>query len=275
MSSDGVCRECNRPLCQGQCACPGLSHDRPCKGCKSTPLERWTPDACDIVADMRARATPEGREAQRLAYREEAQARAMATENRTEWGETAAPVERLGVPHLTVRAARKPDVRGPVAAALHWFNVERGAKPAVALCGSTGIGKSVAAAHVLMKYGTLRPWWKNQPSGQSKPSALWVYAPQLQSLTMLRDDDDRLIEASLRCDFLVLDEVASEMADAGGRAFRALVAKRLDSGRLTVFTTNMSAEAFSEAMGVHVGSRLRAVASIPKFTSQDSRRGKS
>lgn len=267
-----ACFLCQRSGCQGQCNCPGLTYDKPCEGCKKTPLHLWTLDVCDIVKDMRERLSPGGREAQQARYALEARTRAGQADVEPAWAECAAPVERLGVPHASVAAARRPSDTKAFTETRHWLYDLRQKTPALLLSGITGAGKTVAAAWACMRWGQMRPWWRNQPSGAPNRSAVcWIYSSTVQGLTMLRPVDDALLAAALGCELLVLDELGLEKGAAGDLAFRTLLSRRLDSGLPLIITTNLAGEAFAGVVGANVVSRLKANAYAPKLGTESKR----
>lgn len=242
-----VCPECRRYSCRGQCGCG-------CQGCRKTPLEDWDSGACDVIREMRAGRTPEGLEAQRKAYRD---AIAGVNASRSSWGECAAQVERAGCPHLTAAAARKPEQRRVLDGAKRWWTDAKARTPLMLLTDETGTGKSVAAAHVAMKFAESRQWWVSQPSGAMASPLVWMVGDELATRALLSDDDYALIQRAERAEFLVIDEVGCSGAKAGLLALGQLIARRADSGRLTVVTTNAAGVELAQALGAHVVDRLK------------------
>jgi len=228
----------------------------------------WSPDCCDVIRDMRERATPEGREAQRKAYLDGVSSRDTG---RVTWGECVSQVERVGCPHHVLSVARRPEARLTSEGAKHWWNVARGGKPTLLLSGDTGTGKSVAAAWCAIKYAEARKWWVNQPSGPAKATLVWIPADNLARLSLLRDEDEALLEQAGACEFLVVDELGALGGKAGLLALAQLLARRIDSGKPLVITTNTSGEELQVALGRHVVDRLKT-AHIVKSAEKSMRR---
>lgn len=257
------CLDCGIAGCKGQCDCP-------CNGCKTTPINIWVqPQHCDIVKEFRALREPGGRERARAAYHQQvADAR---NQRKPSWAECGKAVRRLGVPSVTMDAASRPRDSAAKDEAHFWLKEARSKSPGLVFCGSTGVGKSVAAAWLCMRWGEMRPWWKDQPSGPNRQGACWIYCPTIQALTMLRDEDSALLHEATRCELLVLDEVTLEMATAGGAAFKSLVARRLDSGLPFIITTNLSQTSLATALGDNIKNRLLASAYMPKLDAESKR----
>lgn len=242
-----TCPECKRVGCRGQCGCP-------CRSCKETPVASWTSSDCDVIRDMRRRQTPEGREEVREEYRAQLAGRSI---ERVSWGECVAQVERSGCPHETVRAARAPQPWPAMASAKDWWSRVRGAKPTILFSGGTGVGKSVAAAHLCAKFAEARKWWTSAATGSSNMPLVWFDAGELARQALLRDVDQYLIQRAEVAEMLVVDELGVSGAKSGLLALGQLLARRIDSGRLTIITTNASGETLKEPLGAHVVDRMK------------------
>ena len=260
------CPLCTRMGCRGQCSCS-------CNGCKTTPPDAWTSDSCNVLADIRERATPEGREAQRKRYIEECNSRKV---DRVTWGQCVYQIERAGVPHETCAAAKEPKPYRRLECPKHWWFEKRRSHPTLLLADDTGVGKSVAAAHVAMKFAQLRRWWVNQPSGAvSHEAFVWFDAAQLATHALLTDEDQALIAAAERCEMLVIDEVPAAGQAAGLQALARVIAHRIDSGRLMVLTTNANGLQIKNALGPHVVDRMKRAWAVTKKSGEQSKRGES
>ena len=242
-----TCPECRRFGCRGQCGCP-------CKGCKTTPVEGWSSNNCDVVSDMRERATDEGRAAQRKRYSD---ALAGRDEAAVSWGECVAQVERVGCPHHILTTARKPEPRFSLDGAKLWWGKHRGSKPALLLSSVTGRGKTVAAAHLAIKFAEQRKWWVGQPSGPMRAPLVWVDADVIARLSLIPDNTEELLERAGGCEFLIVDEVPAQGGKAGLLALGQLIARRIDSGKPMIVTTNADGATLREALGAHVVDRLK------------------
>jgi hypothetical protein len=254
-----VCPECNRYSCRGQCGCS-------CKGCKSTPLEAWSRDACDVIREMRERSTPEGREAWLKRYRG-----SIGDAPQVTWGQCVSQVERTGCPHEILTVARKPESRLALEGAKDWWSNRRSTHPTMLLSGMTGRGKTVAAAHVAIKFAEARKWWLGAPSGPSRPALVWLTADLIARKALLDDNDEAVLERAGACEFLVVDEVPATGAKAGLLALGQLIARRIDSGKPMVVTTNADGPTLREPLGAHVVDRFKR-AFIVKDDSKRSMR---
>lgn len=242
-----TCPNCQRFGCKGQCGCP-------CASCKQMPLDAWEAGCCDVIRDMRERATPEGRARQRQEYQE---ALAGRSTGQVTWGECVSQVERVGAPHFTLTVSRKPQSNAALEGAKQWWNRTRSAKPTLLLSGTTGSGKSVAAGWVAIKFAEARKWWVGQPSGPMPTSLVWLDAEEVTRLNLLMDDDERLVERAGAAEFLVIDDLGALGGKAGLLAMSQLIARRVDSGRPLVVTTNTSGAELAVALGKHVVDRMR------------------
>ncbi len=258
------CPECARPGCRGQCGCV-------CEGCKSTPVDAWVPECCEVIRDIRERSTPEGAAAQRARYLEEARGRKG---DRVTWGQCAFQIERAGAPHESVAAAKEPKSNRVLEFSKHWWSEKRRSHPALVLADDTGVGKTVAAAHLAMKFAQVRRWWVNQPSGGAPREAfVWLKADELASHALLTDEDQANIAAAEKCELLVIDEVPVIGQAAGLQAVARVLAHRLDSGRLMILTTNATGLQFKTALGPHVVDRMKNAWVMTKKSGEPSKRG--
>lgn len=171
----------------------------------------------------------------------------------------------------TAAAARKHHPTAALDAAKHWYRTERSARNALVLLGKTGVGKSVAAAWCVMEWGSERPWWRGNPGGPLKPAVVWLYVPPVQALTLVLEENQRALDNALAAELLVLDEVVLEAGKAGAAAVRTLIARRLDSGRPVVLTTNLDAAQLREALGSNISDRLRQCGRFPRLPAESMR----
>lgn len=255
-----TCPECRRFGCRGQCGCS-------CASCKATAVSAWEPGACDIIRDMRSRATAEGRATWLKGYRDELAGRSV---EQVTWGECVAQVERVGVPHLTLTFARRPEANPALEGAKSWWNRTRAAKPSLLLSGSSGSGKSVAAAWCAIKYAEARRWWLGQPSGPLPNALVWLDAEEVTRLNLLRDEDESLVDRAGSADLLIVDDLGALGGKAGLLAMSQLLARRMDSGKPLVVTTNTSGAELSVALGRHVVDRLK-LAHVVKLDEKSRR----
>lgn len=247
----GTCPECKRVGCRGQCECP-------CPACQRGLKERIEGEAmpyCDVLREAQE-------SAETRAARQREAAQAAKAHAPPEWRECVGQVERLGCPHEVARWVRKPNPTAAMSAAKAWWGQRSDAKGRrhLLLLGSSGVGKSVAAAYVLAKWGEMRPWWRGRPTGSPDRPVLWLSAPEVARLTLLRPEDELLLRDAASAEALVVDDLDLEGGAAGMRALASLLAARLDSMRLTVLTGNVPVAKVRDAYGNHVADRLNAAA---------------
>lgn len=266
-NGQATCPDCRRFGCKGQCGCTFGPGGKPCVGC-SQPLDEFRFEDCEHARASRARSAPGGREAAHRAYREEL---VGAGESRVSWGECIAQVERVGCPHVTAAAARKPEAKGAILGAKHWWSEVRTRQPLLVLSSATGTGKSVAAAHLASKYAELRKWWVAQASGVMQSPLVWMQADEVARLALIPDATQAFLERAQRSELLVVDELSPAGAKAGLLALGELLRSRADSGRLTIVTTNATS-AELEPLGAHVVDRLKRAHVVR--VREESMRGK-
>jgi len=219
---------------------------------------------------MRERSTPEGRAAQRKSYSDQLAGRSVAG---VTWGECVAQVERVGCPHGVVAVARKPEARPALEGARTWWNVQRSGKPVALFTGGTGSGKTVAAAWLAIKFADSRKWWSGAPTGPEKHPLVWLEAESIARLSLLRDEDEALIERCGAAEFLIVDELPLAGGKAGLLALTQLLSRRIDSRKPLVITTNVAkSDEFREPLGAHFADRLMTAFVVR--SGKDSYRGR-
>lgn len=236
------CPLCFRFGCRGQCDCY-------CRSCQRGLEERREGEAipfCDVLRELRE--TKEQR-AERV-KREASQQSLTPT-----WGECIARVERLGVPHATAKAARAPQLTKALEAAKGWWRTKQD-KPFLGLWGPPGLGKSVAAAYLAAKWGESAPWWKDLATGANTRTVVWLNAPELGRLTLLKEQEEALLADARRAHLLVVDDVELEGGQAGLRALGQLLSARADSLKATVLTGNLVPKRLRDIYGSHLADRL-------------------
>lgn len=253
------CPLCTRFGCKGQCECT-------CDACARGLKERLEGEAipfCDII--RRAKMSPEERAA---AHRAD-EAKKQGGEP---WGECIAQVERLGVPHLTARAAKKPLPNASIAGVKHW-ETKRAERPFLVLLGGPGVGKSVAAAYAMARWGEARPWWRDRATGSNPRPVVWLSAPEVGRLPFLRENDEGYLREARVAELLVVDDLEAEGGPGGIRALASLLQHRADNARPTVITGNLETDALRRTYGDHLADRMRRCAMAPGVSGK-SLRGK-
>lgn len=125
------------------------------------------------------------------------------------------------------------------------------------LLGTTGIGKSVAAAYAA-RWCLYEFRLSEQPSGSAREWARWFTGAELGRLYTHDRDDRRDWEKLKTCGVLVLDDLGTEAADARvGEALWELVDARTGNRRPTIISANLKAAEFKARYGDRVADRLR------------------
>jgi DNA replication protein DnaC len=170
-------------------------------------------------------------------------------------------------------------------AAMRAWTGKHDVRPVLVLAGTTGVGKSVAAAWaVANRVSYQRPEdpenpWASSSTNWSENCSRWYNARKLCNLFDARFGD-QLGEQEMvaRCELLVLDDVGTEL-DAGkmGAILCELIEDRKRDARYmrTVVTTNLGTQAFRERYAdPRLASRLEGHASSIVDAGPDLRRGR-
>lgn len=259
MAGRTSCPCCGRIGCRGECECP-------CENCGPTR----PPGNCTALAELRHLQTPEGREAERAAYR----AQAAAAPLRPDWGECISQTQRIGATAAACSFARKPDNNRSLIAAKDWWLGGKIKRPMLALMGNVGIGKTVAAVWICAKLGSEMPWWRDRSGAAKLSPVVWVAAAELQALTMLRAEDQAMVDRAHRAGLLVVDDASSDHANAGHQTLCALLCARMDSMRPTVLTTNVARNQSASVFGSHFADRLAQFGVVPALEAKSLRSGR-
>ncbi len=199
-------------------------------------------------------------------------------ENAASWRAGEADVRRRlvfqGAPaHLVSRVLDGPlEETPPMLYAREW---ERTGKPLLALLGGTQIGKTTAAVWLMSRRSRVDriavPGDRDESGGP-----LWtnlrrfiggriVLADALAgSKAPWQSDQYRDFERLISCEFLVIDDLGSEIAEVSG-ALTKLVQLRLGANpapRPTVITSNRSEHEFRETYGERIHARLTGLACL-------------
>lgn len=165
-------------------------------------------------------------------------------------------LERAGVPNRAANTmAGLRDTPALILARAWWAST----KPWLVMLGSTGVGKSVAAA------------WCVRQAVEARQSALWVSAAEFATKAGGFDGQP----FASRCkgvDVLVVDDIGTEHQTDWARAVRDEVLMfRHEAELRTVLTSNLDGKAFSERLGVRMADRLRAACMSKAFAGPSLR----
>lgn len=171
-------------------------------------------------------------------------------------------LRRCGVPPAVLAAMRSPKfdpTREAAAGTREWASTPRAERRAcLVLTGSTGTGKSVAAAWTSARFAAQRRWWQGQPSGATPRAAFcWLHAPQVTTEAgFLSDDVEARFSAAVGAELLVVDELEVTGGKVGLLKLASLLTQRFDGSKWTIVTTNAGAAQLAEGLGSHVADRL-------------------
>lgn len=127
------------------------------------------------------------------------------------------------------------------------------------LAGDTGVGKTVAAATVLLE--AVARWDGGQAFDASR--GRFVKADDLCRMGYYDDETARRIQRLSDVPWLVLDDLGAELVTQPWIAtLQTIVDRRHEARRRTVLTANLSAERFREQYGRRVVDRIRGDGAI-------------
>lgn len=165
-------------------------------------------------------------------------------------------VNKLGIPPLPLSALAKLDRTPVVEGVEKWLD---GEAPWLVLGGSTGAGKSVAAAHVLTravargKSGA----WRDAPGFAT---AVGGFSGQSEA------------EHLKHVDVMVLDDLGTEhLSPFVASVFFEVLAARHENGNRTVLTHNLSREDLRKRLGPRLADRVSSSCTYIQCTGQSLR----
>lgn len=173
-------------------------------------------------------------------------------------------LRRCGVPPAVLAAVRSSKfdaTREAAAGTREWASTPRAERrPFLVLTGSTGTGKSVAAAWTSARFAAQRRWWQGQPSGSTPRSAFcWLHGPTVTTEAgFLADDVEARFQAAVGAELLVVDELEVTGGKVGLLKLASLLTQRFDGSKWTIVTTNAGPAQLAEGYGSHVADRLNS-----------------
>lgn len=167
-------------------------------------------------------------------------------------------VNGFGIPDLHLAAIRA----GSLLATLALEAVAANLAAILLLAGGVGIGKTLAAAWGLHRWGMDEKNWDPEPYGKFlRGQGLFITAGRYLELDRYNREHAEEMELVRRARFLVLDDVGVEALDEKGfgpARIDSLVDERYcDRGVTTIVTTNLSQKTFKARYGARVMDRLR------------------
>lgn len=177
---------------------------------------------------------------------------------------------KAGVPYDAISTLKgKPDDTDALRAAERFCN--DGAARTLVLLGDKGVGKTVAAAHVVVR--VCENWqWNNQATGQDTRPVYWVEGPTLTRISSFADADKEQIALYRGCRLLVLEELGRETTKHGVDLVTEILIHRHEHKRRTVVTSNQGWDAFRERYGAAVADRFKSHGIIPNLATNKSQR---
>lgn len=236
-----------------------------CECCKR-PVED-----CRVMMELRLMRTPEGRKQLREEYYAELRA-ALLRKERTQgldFGAVRHKLQQAGCPFDAIAALSKPNST-PAMDAAQRFTRERGAR-FLLLLGTVGVGKTVAATHVL-EHLCRTFAWDSQPSGAPLfEPAVFVPARFITGLSAFTEADKDTMRRMERAVVLVVDDMGDEGTDFGRGRLVDLLLERHSRGRRTVITSNLTPDGFKARYGEALADRIRSSGMVPALTGKSLR----
>jgi DNA replication protein DnaC len=206
--------------------------------------------------------------------REEYRALLAARQAEIDGGGTAADLRSRALKalippkELNWALAAKPTMA--LEAARRWISDT--SSPYLALLGPPGTGKSVAAAIVLL--GRLREsTWNGDATGIERWPVMWVQAGELTRVSAFGDSHTDWLKAMRGAELLCLDDLGDEATELGKAQLVDVVLARHRTGRRTIVTSNLRADAIRKRYGDALVDRIRE-GMAPDLTGEKSMRGR-
>lgn len=177
-------------------------------------------------------------------------------------------LEQLGVP-LDVRRSLRGTHETLALTAAGAFVAERHAR-FLLLLGDRGVGKSVAAGHVLREFSREHRW-DAMATGTPQP-AVWLQASALTRVTAWDRADQELLRSVERAQLLVLDDLGDECTEVGLSLTRDALLERHTKARRTVLTSNLTPESFKARYGEALADRIRSSGMVPVLFGKSLRK---
>lgn len=234
---------------------------------KITCRECWRVHETDFDCYAGVKATPSDELAKR---REALYAKAYATREAPDLAEAWRHAQKAGVPYAAIAKLRQGPSKSTALAAAREFNKDSQAL-FLLLLGPTGVGKTLAAALVVVDFASKWPW-NLQPLGGMQEPIRWVDSVTLTRLSAFDDEAKRYVEALKACHLLVLEDAGDEGTELGRGVFVELLMARHAKGRRTVITANLRPPTFRGRYGAAVADRIRESGYMPNLFGETSRR---
>lgn len=171
-----------------------------------------------------------------------------------------ATLNRLGVPRPVSHALSAPRATPALAAAKEWW---LSGKPVLLLLGGVGSGKTTAAGWVLLRQLEREAGVTHPSGGHPVDPAMFATAAEFNGLSDYHPESRAWLERLCRCALLVLDDLGTErMGDGELSCVQRVIGERHATGRRTVLTSNLTAEAFRARYGERVADRIREVGMV-------------
>lgn len=237
-----------------------------------TPAEPWLQRCsgeahCLTRAESRLISTPEGLAQHKARYAEWATQRASGDASNFD---VVHNLSRLGVPGVSLSAAKAPSDTDAIQAARQWTKDDARLVPALVLVGDKGTGKSVAAAWATLQWARKFPW-NDRASGTQTEPMVWLDTAGLRRLGDFGPEAARLVDAVATARWVVFDDAGREGSPRAMEAVSDALMERCDKSRRFVLTTNLTKDAFKARYGEPLTDRLRSSGLIVALKGQSMR----
>lgn len=242
-----------------------MSDEEWCRcGEHSTPISQ-----CPVMREFRLLKTPEGKALLAAEYLKLLQSRQEA---RGKGNESWSHAGRVGCPQdaLLFLRSHKPEGKA-LDAAVRFCGEARKYMTFLVLLGDTGVGKTTAAAYVVLDF--CKSWaWNDQPTGTTFEPVMVVDAPAFTRMSVFDSAEKQHLERMKDTRLLVLEDAGDEGTELGKGALVELLMHRHATKRRTVLCSNLVGDPFVKRYGDAVADRLRTSGIIPNLQGVKSYR---
>ena len=166
-------------------------------------------------------------------------------------------LRRAGAPDETLKHFGAERQEGHMLDALRFLAAPREVC-CLTLLGSVGIGKTLAACHVLGVEIGLRLERSQYGGGTPPPPGLFIRGATFGRLSAYDRSDKEWFDDMVRCGCLVLDDLGKEpLSETTKSQLFELLDTRIGRSRRTVITANMTRSDFAKRYGAPIADRLK------------------
>src|SRR6185312_7454202 len=177
-----------------------------------------------------------------------------------------------GVDEDAIDGLRKSAVTRSLGAAKRFVVADPSDTRTLVLAGARGVGKSVAAAHVIGEWLRKNDVNSRPSGGKWFPPVVWCRASQVTRETDFGRVDADFLYGLERSHLLVLDDLGEDATVPGLAALTDILKIRHEKRRLTVITSNLWPDMLKTRYGESWFDRLKTAAIVPDLRGEKSLR---